>query len=76
MAVADLDDVELLDDASVQSQLLLLELNQDILAEVQAEDVEELLLCLQITLETLQLVLHLTHIVGILEHGAHCLLTL
>lgn len=44
MAVADLDDVELLNDASVKSQLFLLELGQDSLTEVQAEDVEKLIL--------------------------------
>ena len=71
MAVADLDDMELLDDSTVKSELFLSELWQDGLTEIETKDVKQLFLSLQISFEAFELVLHFADIVSVFEKGAH-----
>ena len=71
MTVADLDDMELLNDATVKSQLFVLELRKDSSSKVNTQDVLELQLGLQITLVALKLVLKGTYIISTLEQRAH-----
>lgn len=71
MTIADLNDMELLDNATVKSQLLIPELWHDSLAEIQTQDVQQLFLSLKIPFEAFELVLHLTDIVGVFEKSAH-----
>ena len=75
MTIADLNNVELLQNATVQSDLLVLELGQNSLANVQAEHVEQFLLRDNIALKPFQRVLHLAYIISILEESAHGLFT-
>ena len=67
MAVADLNDMELLDDTTVKSKLFLPELGHDGLTQIQAQDVEQLFLRLEISFEAFELVLHFSDIVGVFE---------
>ena len=75
MAVVDLDDVELLDDATVESELLGLELDKRHLTNIDKNESVELLSRRQLKLVPLLLVLNGVYIVGALEHSVHGLLT-
>ena len=75
MAVVDLDYMELLKDAAVQSHLVILEVRHDFLAEVDKKDVCELLLGFKITLVSLNIGLDLVNIISSLEQGTHGLLS-
>ncbi len=76
MTVADLDNVELLDDARVQSELFGLELGKNGASEVDSHDIEELHLGLEIALISLNIASHRAHIVRVLEHRGHRLFAL
>ena len=75
MAVVDLDYMELLKDAAVQSNLVILEVRHDLAAEVDKKDVCELLLGFEITLVPLNIGLDLVNIISALEQGSHGLLS-
>ena len=75
MAVVDLDYMELLEDTTVKSHLVILELGHDLATEVDKKDISELLLGFEITLIPLNIGLDLVNIVSALEHGAHSLLS-
>ena len=76
MTVADLYNVELLDDTSVQGELFSLELRKNGAAEVDSHDIEELHLGLEIALISLNVASHRAHIVRVLEHRGHRLFAL
>lgn len=69
MAVVDLNDVELLKDAAVKLELVVLEGGEHLAAEVDAHNVVELSLSDKITLIPFLVVLDLVYITGVLEHG-------
>jgi len=71
MAVVDLNDMELLKDAAVKSHLVVFEAGEDFAAEVDAHDIVELGLCLQIALISLEVVLDFVHITSALEKSVH-----
>ena len=75
MAVVDLDYMELLKDATVQSNLVILEVGHNLLAEVDEKDVCELLLGFEITLISLNIALDLVNIISSLKQGTHGLLS-
>ena len=75
MAVVDLDYMELLQDATVQSNLVILEVRHHLAAEVDEKDVCELLLGLKITFISLNIGLDLVDIISALEQGTHGLLS-
>ena len=75
MAVVDLDYMELLKDAAVQSNLVILEVRHDLAAEVHKKDVCELLLGFEITLVPLNIGLDLVNIIRAFEQGSHGLLS-
>ena len=75
MAVVDLDYMELLKDAAVQSNLVILEMRHDLAPEVDKKDVRELLLGFEITLVPLNIGLDLVNIISALEQGSHGLLS-
>ena len=75
MAVVDLDYMELLKDAAVQSNLVILEVRHHLAAEVDEKDVCELLLGLKITFISLNIGLDLVDIISALEQGTHGLLS-
>ena len=75
MAVVDLNYMELLKDAAVQSNLVILEVGHDFLAEVDKKDVCELLLGFEITFVPLNIGLDLVNIISSLKQGTHCLLS-
>ena len=75
MAVVDLDYMELLQDATVKSHLVILEVGHNFAAEVGDKDVRELLLCFEITLVPLNIGLDLVNIISAFEQGAHGLLS-
>lgn len=62
MAVVDLNDVELLNDAIVKLELVVLEAGEDLSAEVHAHNVVELFLSDKITLIPFLVVLDLVHV--------------
>ena len=74
MAVVDLDDMELLENATVQLELVVLEGGKDLAAEVDAHDIVQLLLGNEIALVPLQVVLDLVDITRVLEQCSHGLL--
>ena len=76
MTVADLYNVELLDDTSVQGELFSLELRKNGAAEVDSHDIEKLHLGLEIALISLNVASHRAHIVRVLEHRGHRLFAL
>ena len=71
MTVADLDDMELLNDTTVESQLFVLELRKDSSSKVNTQDVLELQLGFEITLVAIKLVSKGTYIISTLEQRAH-----
>ena len=75
MAVVDLDYMELLQDATVQSHLVVLEVGRDFAAQVDKKDVRELLLGFKITFIPLNIGLDLVNIISAFEQGAHGLLS-
>ena len=75
MAVVDLDYMELLQDATVQSHLVILEVGHDFATEVDKKDVRELLLGFKITFISLNIGLDLVNIISAFEQGAHGLLS-
>ena len=75
MAVVDLDYMELLKDAAVQSNLVILEVRHDLAAEVHKKDVCELLLGFEITFVPLNIGLDLVNIIRAFEQGSHGLLS-
>ena len=75
MAVVDLDDVELLEDTAVECKLLILEDGKHLAANVNAHDVVELALGVQIALIPLQVILDLVYISRVLEKSTHRLFT-
>ena len=76
MTVADLDNVELLDNTSVQGELFGLELGENGAAKVDSHDIEELHLGLEIALISLNVACHRAHIVRVLKHRGHRLFAL
>lgn len=75
MAVVNLNDVELLDDAAIEVELLGLELGKHSLGQVVEHEEVQLGLSFEITLVSLDLVSDSVNISSALEHGAHCLLS-
>ena len=75
MAVVNLNDMELLEDARVKSQLVVLEAGKNLATEVDSQQVVKLLLGFEVTLVSLEIVLDLVDITGALEESVHGLLT-
>ena len=71
MRVANLDDVELLHDALVKRQLLLLDLGNDIAAQVNSDEVEQVLVGLDVAFSTLDRVGHSADVVLVLKDSAN-----
>ena len=74
VAVVDLDDMELLNNAAVKSEFISLEARQNFSSKVDEDEGVELLCSLLFALITFELVLDSMDIVRALEHGVHGLL--
>ena len=74
MAIADLNHGEVLNDGSVESELLLLELGHDSLRLIDSHHIINLLLGFMVALVRLQIRLHLVHVTRVFEERVHCLL--
>ena len=71
MAVVDLNDMELLKNAAVELELVVLEAGKDLAAEVDAHNIVQLLLGDEIALVPLQVVLDLVDVTRVLEQSSH-----
>ena len=74
MAVVDLDDVELLDDARVELHLVVLESGSNLASKVHSNKVVKLLLTYQIALIHLKVALDLVNITSVFEQSVDRLL--
>lgn len=76
MTVADLNDVELLDDAAIQHKFLLLELRQDCATKVDPQYVKQLVKGFYLAIVPFDITLHVTDVVAAFEKRAHSFLAL
>lgn len=76
MTVANLNDVELLDDAAIQHKLLLLEHRQDCAAEIDSHHVKQLGKSLDLAFVPFHIALHGANVVSVFEKRVHRFLAL